>query len=140
MSDSLSHAKDALGRDQPGEALVHLWSALDAARADENPRDLASLERMAETIAAKGDESERTEAERLLRELDRARGEEEDEQVAAQVDSYEPASLPEGTTIEPDEAEDEGSYQEAGRKKGSPLWGLIGFAVFLFWILRDILR
>ncbi len=135
MSDSLSHAKDALGRDQRSEALVHLWSALDAARADGNERDLGSVERLAETIAAKGDESERNEAERLLRELDRARGDTPDEQAAVQVGSFDPASPPEGT-IEPDEVE----YEEPGRQKASPLWGLIGFAVFLFFLLRDVFR
>ena len=137
MADSLSHAKDALGRDEPSEALVHLWSALDAARAEENARDLASVERLAETIAAKGDETDRIEAERLLRELDRARGDELEEAASVQVDSFDPASLPEGTTIEPEAEEDE---YEPQRSKRSRVWGLIPFAVFLFFILRDVVR
>ena len=135
MADSLSHAKDALGRDEPSEALVHLWSALDAARAEENARDLASVERLAETIAAKGDETDRIEAERLLRELDRARGEELEEAASVQVGSFDPASLSEGTTIEPEEDE-----YEPQRSNRSRIWGLIPFAVFLFFILRDVFR
>jgi hypothetical protein len=134
VSDSLDHARNALGRDQPAEALVHLWSALDAARADENPRDLADVERLAERIAAKGDESERTEADRLLLEIDRTRGEEAEEDVAIQMDSFDPASPPDETTIEPEE------YEPAPRAKGARLWRLIPFAVFLFFIIRDVLR
>ena len=135
MADSLSHARDALGRDEPAEALVHLWSALDAARAEENARDLASVERLAETIAAKGDEADRIEAERLLRELDRSRGEDVDEAPSVEVGSFDPASLPEETTIEPEEDE-----YEPQRSRGSRIWGLIPFAVFLFFILRDVVR
>ena len=134
MSDSLDHARNALGRDQPAEALVHLWSALDAARADENARDLANVERLAETIAAKGDESERTEAERLLLEIDRARGEETAEAASLQMDSFDPASPQDETTVEPDE------YEPAPRQKGARLWRLIPFAVFLFFVIRDVLR
>ena len=139
MSDSLDHALDALARDQPSEALVHLWSALDAARSEENDRDLADVERLAETIAAKGDESEQIEAERLLRELDRARGEATDEDVPLQMDSFDSVTLPPGTTVEPDEP-DEAEYEPAPRSNGARLWRLIPFAVFLFFIFRDFFR
>jgi hypothetical protein len=138
MADSLSHAKDALGRDEPAEALVHLWSALDAARAEENARDLKSVERMAETIAAKGGEADRAEAERLLREIDRARGDEvreAEEAPSIQVGSFDQALPPSEPTMEPDEEE-----YEAPPSKGSQIWGLIPFAVFAFFILRDIFR
>ena len=136
MADSLSHAKDALGRDEPSEALVHLWSALDAARAEENARDLASVERLAETIAAKGDETDRIEAERLLRELDRARGEEIAEAASVQVDSFDPASLPEGTT---DRARGGGAStsRSARSARGS---GASSRSRCSFFILRDVFR
>ena len=133
MADSLSHAKDALGRGEPAEALVHLWSALDAARAEQNDRDLAAVERMAETIAAKGDDADAAEAERLLRELDRTLGEEPAEAVVVETGSFEPGSVPEETT-QPDEAE------EMPASKGARLWRLIPFALFLFFILRDVWR
>jgi hypothetical protein len=133
VADSLSHAKDALGRGEPAEALVHLWSALDAARAEQNDRDQAAVERMAETIAAKGDEADAAEAERLLREIDRAAGEEPAETVTVEPGSLEPAPVP-TETAEPDEAE----YEPAS--KGARLWRLIPFALFLFFILRDVWR
>jgi hypothetical protein len=133
VPDSLSHAKDALGRGEPTEALVHLWSALDAAQAEQNAGDLVAVERMAETIAAKGDDADAAEAERLLREIDRAAGEDSAETVTVEPGSFEPAHVPTQTT-EPDEVE------EKPASKGARLWRLIPFALFLFFILRDVWR
>ncbi len=133
MPDSLSHAKDALGRGEPAEALVHLWSALDAAQAEQNAGDLAAVERMAETIAAKGDDADAAEAERLLREIDRAAGEDPAETVTVEPGSFEPPPMP-AETSKPDEVESKPP------SKGARLWRLIPFALFLFFILRDVWR
>jgi hypothetical protein len=133
VPDSLSHAKDALGRGEPAEALVHLWSALDAAQAEQNAGDLAAVERMAETIAAKGDEADAAEAERLLREIDRAAGEDAAETVTVEPGSFEPPPVP-AETSEPEDAEPRPA------SKGARLWRLIPFALFLFFILRDVWR
>jgi len=133
VADSLSHARDALGRGEPAEALVHLWSALDAAQTEQDAGDLAAVERMAETIAAKGDEADAAEAERLLREIDRAHGEEPAEPVAVETGSFEPEPQP-AETAEPKDVEPRPA------SKGARLWRLIPFALFLFFILRDAWR
>jgi hypothetical protein len=69
MSDSLGDARRALRSGEAGEALVHLWNALEQARGEGDTRVLGRIAELAGRAAEQGDEGERAEAERLLAEL-----------------------------------------------------------------------
>ncbi len=133
MDDSLDHARRAVSRGENGEALVYLWNSLDEARASQDPGDFEDVAKLAEKVAESGDEAERADAGRLLVELDRAQG----EPATTEVGTFQTGDSPEGVTVEP-EVTIEGDESE-GKSRGSSLWGLIGFAVFLFFLLRDAL-
>ncbi len=133
MDDSLDHARRAVSRGENGEALVYLWNSLDEARASQDPGDFEDVAKLADKIAERGDEAERADAVRLLAELARAQG----EPAAEEIGTFQTGDSPEGVTVEP-EVTIEGDESE-GKSRGSGLWGLIGFAVFLFFIIRDAL-
>ena len=114
MSD-LGDARRALRRDEAGEALVHLWNALEQARGTNDPETLARIAALAQQVEEKGDEGERAEAEQLLEEL-------RDE-----------ADL---VTEEADEVEEEA--EPTSRRRAALGW-LIPIAIFLFFTLRDVL-
>ncbi len=133
MDDSLDHARRALARGETGEALVYLWNSLDEARASQDPGDFEDVAKLAEKVAERGDEAEQADAARLLAELDRAHG----EPATAEVGTFQTGDSPEGVTVEPEVTIEDDEPQE--KRRGSGLWGLIGFGVFLFFLLRDLL-
>ncbi len=142
MDDNLDHARKAVARGENGEALVFLWNAFDSARASEDPDAYDDVAKLAEKVAERGDESEQADAEVLLAEIDRAHG----ESAGIEVGTFGPVETPQGMEAPTERAdygepaEDDADYEPAARKKGSPLWGLIGLGVFLFFLLRDVLQ
>jgi hypothetical protein len=152
MADSLGEARRALRRGETGEALVHLWNALEQARGTAGPATFDRIAELAERAAAQGDEGERAEAERLLTDLDEeappAVDDAGEEEWAApggeRVPSAEPdaAPAPEPTVLEeePDEAyaDEEDEEEEPSRTRVALGW-LIPLAIFLFITLRDVL-
>jgi hypothetical protein len=133
MDDSLKHARAAAGRKKYGEALVYLWSALDYARATEDPGEIQSVGSLAERIAERGDEVEEAEAEQLLIEVDRAFGEPFD----ADVGTFQTTGSSGGFEVDPDDMYEDDAPAE--KTVASRLWGFVGLAVFLFFILRDVI-
>lgn len=69
MANGATAARRALGRGATAEALVHLWNELEPARLSGDRGRLNALARLAEEVRQRGDEADRHEAERLLREL-----------------------------------------------------------------------
>ena len=69
MSDSLGDARRALREGEAGEALVHLWNALEQARGTNDAETLGRIAALAQQVEEEGDDGERAEAERLLEEL-----------------------------------------------------------------------
>jgi hypothetical protein len=69
MTNGATAARRALGRGATAEALVHLWNELEPARLSGDRGRLNMLARLAEEVRQRGDEADRHEAERLLREL-----------------------------------------------------------------------
>ena len=150
MDDSLDHARRAVSRGENGEALVYLWNSLDEARASQDPGDFEDVATLAEKIIDRGDEAERADATRLLAEVDRARGEpvaddaDDFVDISGDIEVHDvPAGKPPGKVggfdldIDVEPARDESGEGEP-KKQGSALWGLIGFGVFLFFLLRDV--
>jgi hypothetical protein len=149
VADSLSDARDALRRGETGEALVHLWNAYEEARGFGDRRAFGRIARVTREAASAGDEGERADAERLLRELG-AGGEPEadfgveDKWVppGGQTTAPEPRPAPaHEPDFEPDEAEwqpepgEEDAQPQRGR--GIPIPFLIALAVFLFITIRN---
>jgi hypothetical protein len=150
MADSLSDARDALRRDEPGEAIVHLWNAFEEARGLGEARAFGQITRLAREAKSQGDEGERAEADRLLREL----GEDEpdfgveEEWVPPVGDRVTPEPPPgpvretgfETLDAEPlpgSEAELPPEEEEQPKKRGTALPFLIALAAFLFFTIRD---
>ena len=150
MSDSLGDARRALRQGEAGEALVHLWNALEQARGMNDAETLGRIAALAQQAEEEGDEGERAEAERLLEELrDEAdfvieepdEEEEEEEWVPPRGEptgESEPSprvELPDEDAEEVDEAEEDEKPQSRGR---AALGWLIPIAIFLFFTFRDV--
>jgi len=153
MSDSLGDARRALRQGETGEALVHLWNALEQARGEADPGALGQIAGLAQRAARQGDEGERAEAERLLEELGgeagAARDEDDDAWVlpggGEPVPTVEPGARPEpaGPDAEPDfepaepaEPAEDAEEQPTSRRRAALGW-LIPIAIFLFFTFRD---
>jgi hypothetical protein len=145
MSDSLGDARRALRQREAGEALVHLWNALEQARGTNDPETLARVAALAEQVEEVGDEGERAEAERLLEELRDAADltveepEAEDEEwvlPAGETESRPRVEIPDEPADEVDEVEEDEEPRSRGR---AALGWLIPIAIFLFFTLRDVL-
>ena len=141
MSDSLGDARRALRQGEAGEALVHLWNALEQARGTNDPETLARVAALAQQVEDEGDEGERAEAEQLLEELRDAaeltveEPDAEDEQwvlPGRETESRPRVEVPD----EPAEVEEDEEPRSRGR---AALGWLIPIAIFLFFTLRDVL-
>ena len=151
MSDSLGDARNALRRGEAGEALVHLWNALEQARGTNDPETLARVAALAQQVEEEGDEGERAEAERLLEELRGAADltveepDAEDEEwvlPAGEPESRPRAELPREPVDETDETDEiaEAEEDEEPQNRGRAALGwLIPIAIFLFFTFRDVL-
>jgi hypothetical protein len=130
MTSGVTAARKALARGATAEALVHLWNELEPARLSGDRGRLGSLERLAEEIRQRGDEADRHEAERLLRELH--------EQAEAPA-AFSPATATLDAEIErPSDAADGGGaveQSEAPAEGGSPLGGLANWLWLVFVVL-----
>ena len=149
MSDSLGDARRALRQGEAGEALVHLWNALEQARGTNDAETLGRIAALAQQVEEEGDEGERAEAERLLEELrDEAdlvieEPDAEDEEwvlpgggPAGETESRPRVEVPDESAEEVDEAEENAEPRSRGR---AALGWLIPIAIFLFFTLRDVL-
>jgi hypothetical protein len=148
MSDSLGDARRALRQGEAGEALVHLWNALEQARGTNDSETLARVAALAQQVEEEGDEGERAEAERLLEEFRDAaeltveEPDAEDEEwvlPAGETESRPRVEIPDEPADEVDEAA-EVEEDEVPRSRGRAALGwLIPIAIFLFFTLRDVL-
>jgi hypothetical protein len=147
MSDSLGDARRALRSGEAGEALVHLWNALEQARGEGDTRVLGRIAELAGRAAEQGDEGERAEAERLLAELhgevEEAAGTEDDEdwasphgEPAAPPDPGPPPEITAPGTEPAGDAEVEEEEPPQSRRRAALGW-LIPIAIFLFFTFRD---
>ena len=151
MSDSLGDARRALRQREAGEALVHLWNALEQARGTNDPETLARVAALAQQVEEVGDEGERAEAERLLEELRDAADltveepDAEDEEwvpPAGETESRPRVEIRDEPADEVDEVDEAGEVEEdeEPRSRGRAALGwLIPIAIFLFFTLRDVL-
>ncbi len=134
---------------EAGEALVHLWNALEQARGTNDAETLGRIAALAQQVEEEGDEGERAEAERLLEELrDEAdlvieEPDEEDEEwvlpggePAGETEPRPRVEVPDEPAEEVDEAEENAEPRSRGR---AALGWLIPIAIFLFFTLRDVL-
>jgi hypothetical protein len=147
--DEVAHARAALRRDRPSEALVFLWNALEPARLAGDAAALRAIGGLAERVARVGDEGERREAERLLEEIREVARHEAGvpatEQVGAEVSvggdrmASEP-TLPDEVGRPPyaEEADADAETAEPGRRAGivNLIWLLLVLGVVLLNILR----
>jgi len=148
MSDSLGDARRALRQGETGEALVHLWNALEQARGEADPGALGQIAGLAQRAARQGDEGERAEAERLLEELggdaDADRGGDDDDVWVLPgggepAPTVEPGPRPEpaGPDAEPDAEPAEDAEERPTSRRRAALGWLIPIAIFLFFTFRD---
>jgi hypothetical protein len=158
MSDSIADARRALRSGETGEALVHLWNALEESRSTEDASARATIAGLAQRVAREGDDGERSEAGRLLQELsggpadaepyaadapDDAWGAPAAEDAAAHPPSEE-EWLPPDDAVEPPESggppqdvsPEEAEPPPASRRATAIGW-LIPIAIFLFFSFRD---
>ena len=155
MSDSLGDARRALRQGEAGEALVHLWNALEQTRGTDDRETLARVAALAQEIEEKGDEGERAEAERLLEEVHESADleaeavveeeEEEEEWVppgggpAGETERSPQIELPHKADDADAEADDDEIEEEQPRsRRRAALGWLIPLAIFLFFTLRDV--
>lgn len=88
--DDLRKARRALAQGRADEALLFLWNAVEPARL-EGGGALRELERLAASVAERGDESQKREAARLLATV---RGTPPEPAVAVEQDRWTPPSEP----------------------------------------------
>ena len=149
MSDSLGDARRALRQGEVGEALVHLWNALEQARGTNDPETLTRIAALAQQVEEEGDEGERAEAVRLLEELGEAAADVTAEEPGQPEEEWAPGGEPAGETERPqgadvpaepaDDAEEANDEEQPRSRRGAALGWLIPIAIFLFFTLRDVL-
>ena len=149
MSDSLGDARRALRQGEAGEALVHLWNALEQARGMNDQEPLSRIAALAQQVEEQGDEGEQAEAAELLAELGDASDlvteepdDENEEWILPGADptgETAPAPSPETLPEAAEEAEEVEEDEEPTSRGRAALGWLIPIAIFLFFTLRDVL-
>jgi hypothetical protein len=134
VANEVRNASRAVGRGANGEALVHLWNAVEPARIAGDVSALRTIAGIAQRIRAQGDEAEAREADRLLSLL---RGAVDHEGGVAPATARLDADVTGGgEMVEDFEPAAEGEQEQAGR--GLRIGNLIWLALIVLIILINV--
>ena len=131
MSEGVRQARKVLARGYPDEAVVLLWNAIEPARLAGDRRALAAIEHLALSLSREGDESQRREAEKLLRALRKA-SQEADRPATGHVEVGTLTAAEDGERVGEEEV---GAQAGRGIGLGTILWLLVVIAIVILNVL-----
>jgi hypothetical protein len=131
VSEGVRQARKVLARGYPDEAVVLLWNAIEPARLAGDHRALAAIEHLALSLSREGDESQRREAEKLLRAL-REASEEADRPATGHVEVGTLTAAEDGDRVGEEEV---GARAGRGIGLGTIIWLLLVIAIVILNVL-----